>query len=202
MTNTPNSNDVPLGPLENHSKTKLSIPFIKQSTHVIRASHSNKFSSLTGPARIPSGGLFVNSKISIKFNLPKQKTRSSYVYIQQLIVLMLSLPSRKKNKNEKRTREKKSFIYPRKKKTIDSVFKISIAVLWRKCQDSDWAIELDDWLMKLFGYLAVEWSTRVRLENVRCSAIEREFRDQLDCTNVHWRDHRVEEDCFDIFSVI
>lgn len=35
-----------------------------QSTNVINASHSKKFSSLNGPAKIPSGGLFVNSKIN------------------------------------------------------------------------------------------------------------------------------------------
>ena len=37
-------------------------------TNVISASHSKKFSSLTGPANIPSGGLFVNSKIE-SFNM-------------------------------------------------------------------------------------------------------------------------------------
>jgi hypothetical protein len=35
-------------------------------TNVISASHSKKFSSLTGPAKIPSGGLFVNSKINLQ----------------------------------------------------------------------------------------------------------------------------------------
>lgn len=35
-------------------------------TYAIRASHSKKFSSLTGPAKIPSGGFRVSSEIRSK----------------------------------------------------------------------------------------------------------------------------------------
>jgi hypothetical protein len=65
VTNTPNSNGVPFGPLENKIKKTYSFDRIHSHyTNVISASHSKKFSSLTGPANIPSGGLFVNSKIN------------------------------------------------------------------------------------------------------------------------------------------
>ena len=44
------------------SKKKKEEKNIKKKAHIIRASHSKKFSSSTGPAMIPSGGFRVNSE--------------------------------------------------------------------------------------------------------------------------------------------
>jgi hypothetical protein len=52
---------------------------------VINASHSKKFSSLTGPAKIPSGGLFVNSKnyIHLLLSISIQKFLRLYSAIKR-----------------------------------------------------------------------------------------------------------------------
>lgn len=55
-------------------------------TNVIKASHSKKFSSLVGPAIIPSGGFNVNSKIInyvSEFNLNNIKTVRLYSAINR-----------------------------------------------------------------------------------------------------------------------
>ena len=61
---------------------------MEANTHVIRASHSKKFSSLIGPATIPSGGFNVSS--AQQHNTTK-RLLTKYVTIPSVSVLFVYL---------------------------------------------------------------------------------------------------------------
>ena len=68
---TPPSNDVSSGPLQQEDVEFINplgayLYSCAPTTYKIKASHSKKFSSVTGPATMPSGGFRVSSKVKMQ----------------------------------------------------------------------------------------------------------------------------------------